>query len=80
MLRDFPNRFCRPTPLPPIPNPHSPIPPVFLDAHAHLDQEDFDADRGEVIARARRAGVETVLCVGVSVESSRAAFAVGRAV
>ena len=33
--------------------------PLFFDTHAHLDQEEFDADRGEVIARAREAGVET---------------------
>jgi TatD DNase family protein len=44
----------------------------FFDTHAHLDQEEFDADRGEVVARAREAKVETVLCVGVSAASSRA--------
>ena len=44
----------------------------FVDSHAHLDQPDFDADRGEVIARARRAGVETIVCPAVSAESSRA--------
>ena len=50
----------------------------FFDTHAHLDQEDFDADRDEVIAAARRAGVEMVLCVGVSVASSRAACQLAR--
>ena len=45
---------------------------MFIDTHAHLDQPEFDADRGEVIARARRAGVETIVCPAVSAESSRA--------
>ena len=46
--------------------------PVFVDTHAHLDQKEFDADRREVIARARAAGVKTVLCPAVSADSSRA--------
>ena len=50
-----------------------PHPPSFFDTHAHLDQEEFDADRGEVIAGCRRRGIEMVLCVGVSAASSRAA-------
>jgi len=45
---------------------------VYFDTHAHLDQPDFDADRGEVISRARDAGVATILCPAVSAESSRA--------
>jgi TatD DNase family protein len=35
----------------------------LVDAHTHLDFEEFDADRDEVIARAREAGVQTwVIC------------------
>ncbi len=45
---------------------------TFFDTHAHLDQPEFDADRGDVIARARAAGVETILCPAVSADSSRA--------
>ncbi|HEV3342698.1 MAG TPA: TatD family hydrolase [Pirellulales bacterium] len=45
---------------------------MFFDTHAHLDQPEFDADRGEVVERARRAGVETVLAVGVTAASSLA--------
>lgn len=37
---------------------------MFIDSHAHIDGEEFDADREEVIARARGAGVETILNVG----------------
>lgn len=36
----------------------------FIDSHCHIDGPEFDADRGEVIARARDAGVTTMLNVG----------------
>ena len=36
---------------------------MLFDTHAHLDQPEFDADRVEVIERARRAGVETMLTI-----------------
>jgi TatD DNase family protein len=45
---------------------------MYFDTHAHLDQSDFDADRGEVVARAREAGIAMILCPAVSAESSRA--------
>src|SRR5215212_8078686 len=34
---------------------------MFIDSHAHLDTSNYDADRAEVIARARAAGVEVML-------------------
>ncbi|HEX6182853.1 MAG TPA: TatD family hydrolase, partial [Pyrinomonadaceae bacterium] len=37
---------------------------MFVDSHAHIDGEEFDADRDEVVARARAAGVCAVLNVG----------------
>jgi TatD DNase family protein len=37
---------------------------VYVDSHSHIEMEDFDADRGEVIMRAREAGVDTIVCVG----------------
>jgi TatD DNase family protein len=37
---------------------------MFVDSHAHIDGEEFDADRDEVIARARAAGVGAILNVG----------------
>lgn len=46
--------------------------PLF-DTHAHLDQSEFDADRDAAFERARQAGVETILCVGVGAASSQAA-------
>jgi TatD DNase family protein len=36
----------------------------FVDSHCHIDGEQFENDRTEVIARARRAGVKTMLVVG----------------
>jgi TatD DNase family protein len=37
---------------------------MFVDSHAHLDGEKFDADREAVIARARDAGVRTIVAIG----------------
>src|SRR3712207_4819913 len=37
---------------------------MFVDSHAHIDGEEFDADREEVVARARAAGVRAILNVG----------------
>jgi TatD DNase family protein len=36
----------------------------LIDSHAHLDSADFDADRDAVLARAREAGVSTILAIG----------------
>jgi TatD DNase family protein len=35
-----------------------------VDSHCHIDMPEFDADRDAVVARAREAGVETMLIVG----------------
>ena len=53
--------------------------PQLFDTHAHLDQEEFDADRAEVLARARQAGVTTILAVGVTAASSAACVALAAA-
>ena len=39
---------------------------MFIDSHAHVDAADFDADRDEVLARARAAGVTHIICVGAA--------------
>ncbi len=36
----------------------------LIDSHCHIDGEAFDADRDEVVQRARDAGVVAMLCVG----------------
>jgi TatD DNase family protein len=38
---------------------------MLIDSHCHLDDEQFDADREEVIARARDAGVGELLAIGL---------------
>jgi len=37
---------------------------MFVDSHAHLDGKQFDSDRDQVIARAREAGVHTMVAIG----------------
>ncbi len=37
---------------------------MFVDSHAHLDGKQFQADREQVIARAREGGVETIVAIG----------------
>ena len=34
----------------------------LVDSHAHLDMEDFNPDRNQVIEKAFKAGVKTILC------------------
>lgn len=43
---------------------------MLTDTHAHLDEAAFDADRAEVIARAHLAGVETILAIATTADSS----------
>lgn len=42
----------------------------LFDTHAHLDQTDFDADRAEVVRRARNAGVEDIISIGTTADTS----------
>ncbi len=37
---------------------------MFVDSHAHLESPRFDADRVEVLARARAAGIASILAIG----------------
>ncbi len=37
---------------------------MYIDSHCHLDGPQFDHDRGDAIARARAAGVETIVTIG----------------
>ena len=37
---------------------------MFIDSHAHLEVHRYDLDREQVIARARDAGVETIVAIG----------------
>jgi len=51
----------------------------LFDTHAHLHFPDFDADRAEMMARARQAGVGRMLTIGTEVPTSRAAIALAQA-
>src|SRR3974390_1430370 len=37
---------------------------MYIDSHAHLEGRKFDADRADVIARARAAGLEAIVAIG----------------
>ena len=50
---------------------------MYIDSHAHIEMEDFDRDREEVIRRALDAGVEIIVNVGngdISKNSHASAF------
>jgi len=54
-------------------------PPMELfDTHCHLNDPAFRTDLGEVLARARRAGLRGAVCVGIDLASSRAALSLAR--
>lgn len=42
----------------------------YIDTHTHLDGEEFDADREEVMARAREAGVGKVFLPAIDLKST----------
>jgi TatD DNase family protein len=42
----------------------------LFDTHAHLDQADFDADRADVVQRARDAGVQNIISIGTTADTS----------
>jgi TatD DNase family protein len=44
-----------------------------IDTHAHLEDEQFANDLEAVLGRAAEAGLEAVICVGTTAQSSRAA-------
>ena len=43
---------------------------MLADSHAHIDDERFDADRDEVVARALAAGVSLIVNIGADMASS----------
>lgn len=49
---------------------------MLVDSHAHLDDPAFEPDLAAVLDRAREAGVERIVTIGTSLESSRRARAI----
>jgi TatD DNase family protein len=52
----------------------------LIDSHCHLDMEDYDGDREAVLARAARAGVQTMITIGAGgpLAANDAAIALAR--
>lgn len=44
---------------------------MLTDSHAHINLPAFNGDRDQVLARARKQGVSTIINVGIDLESSR---------
>jgi TatD DNase family protein len=51
----------------------------MFDTHAHLDFNDFDRDRDSVLERARSAGIEGILSIGIDLATSLSALAIADA-
>ncbi|HET58192.1 MAG TPA: TatD family deoxyribonuclease [Deltaproteobacteria bacterium] len=51
---------------------------MLIDSHAHLELNDFDDDRDAVVERAREAGLDMVVTVGIDLEDSRKAVETAR--
>jgi len=51
---------------------------VFIDTHCHLDFPEFDADRDEVIARAKNAGIGYIINIGSSLQGSSKSLELSR--
>lgn len=47
---------------------------MLIDTHAHLDEQAFATDLDDVLKRAREAGVEAIVTIGVTVPTSEAAL------
>ncbi len=51
---------------------------MLIDTHCHLDFPDYDADRNEVISRAKKNGVEYLINIGSSLKGSRDSAALAK--
>jgi TatD DNase family protein len=50
----------------------------FIDSHAHIADPAFDADREDVIARARTAGATRIIAIGESLDAADRASAIAK--
>jgi len=49
---------------------------MLIDSHAHLEMREFDPDRGEVVRRAKEAGIDAIVTVGTNLRDCRKALAI----
>ena len=49
---------------------------MLSDSHAHLEMNDFDRDRDEVVRRAENAGVDLIITVGTTLDDCRKAVSI----
>lgn len=49
---------------------------MWIDTHAHLDYETFGNEQNEIVERAKAAGVDRIITVGIDLSSSRAAVSI----
>ncbi|MBQ6406575.1 MAG: TatD family hydrolase [Butyrivibrio sp.] len=47
---------------------------MIFDTHAHYDDEQFDIDREELLGKMQEAGIETIVDVGASIETTKKAL------
>lgn len=52
---------------------------MLIDTHAHINFDNYNADRAEMLARATQAGVEKVICIGMLPQGGREAMALAQA-
>ncbi len=52
---------------------------TLIDTHAHLDFHQYDADREQVIARARESNVAGIINIGIDLETSRKSIEIAEA-
>ena len=51
---------------------------MIIDTHTHLDFPEYDSDLFEVLQNAKNIGVESIINVGVDLESSQKALSLDR--
>jgi TatD DNase family protein len=59
-------------------NPLSLPTPKLVDVHAHICDPGFDRDRDQVLERARKAGVESIIAVGENLEDAQKNLALAK--
>ncbi len=47
---------------------------TFIDTHCHLEMDEFNLDRNEVIERAKNAGIEAVITIGSDLKGNKGAL------